>query len=227
MWSVLAHLVGRRRMLRCADQVGLRSDLRSRAAFTAPCSELRRFPGVQVVTATPRVLVSIGANSLSRVGCDGADACWCKRTDGGRCNRSNSCRCDPRRGHAAWRTRVSMPSTPRSRKLAERFLLRVFRPCVPVAMIQLWRFEPGADAASCQLIDARGPSGYERRQFPGMRVAAAARYALVSVGAIELTRVGATRLTLVGASVIRLVKVILCVSSRLREAYNPRRVWCE
>ena len=49
---------------------------------------------------------------------------------------------EPRRGHAAWRTRASMPSAPRSRKLAERFLPRVFRQRVLVATAYHRQFEP-------------------------------------------------------------------------------------
>jgi hypothetical protein len=55
---------------------------------------------------------------------------------------------------------------------------RVFRPCVPVIAIYQCRFEPAADVATSQQLHARAASEYERRQFPGVRVAAATRHAI-------------------------------------------------
>jgi hypothetical protein len=55
--SVLAHLVGRRRMLRCVDQVGLRSDLRARAAFAADQQAQRREGWILFQKPCDRIMV--------------------------------------------------------------------------------------------------------------------------------------------------------------------------
>ena len=57
---------------------------------------------------------------------------------------------------------------------------RLFRPCVLDATNQHRRFEPAAHVAANQPLEARESSAHERRQFPGVRVATATRYALVA-----------------------------------------------
>ena len=60
------------------------------------------------------------------------------------------------RGRAAWRTRPSMPTAWRSRKLAERFLPRVFRPRVRVVSRFHGRFEPPGACRPEKHLQTRG-----------------------------------------------------------------------
>jgi hypothetical protein len=104
--------------------------------------------------------------------CDGPGACRCKPANAGRCALRR------RRRRAAWRTRASMPSSRRSRKLAKRFSPRVFRPRVLDASNHPDCFEPEAQAVARQRLHARETSEHERRRFPGMRVATATPHAV-------------------------------------------------
>jgi hypothetical protein len=72
-------------------------------------------------------------------------------------------------GHGGEAERVAAayarPSARRSRKVTGAIQPRVFRPCVRVAATSLGQFEPAADDATSEHLDAREPTAYERRSL--------------------------------------------------------------
>jgi hypothetical protein len=136
----------------------------------------QRLSGMRVATATRYVPIASSLALVSvrrhyRSPCKGSFALSVQDATASRCDGTAASRCDlsrvgvnTRRGHAARRTRASMPSTPRPRlkdtavrrsftrrrkqEIGEAILPRLFRPCVFEATSQYRRFEPVAHVAA-------------------------------------------------------------------------------